>query len=101
MAETIWFVSRHMGAVEWARGRGIEVDHLVAHLDPEDVGMGDTVIGSLPVHLVAEICARGARYLHLSLDLPPELRGRELSSDDMNVCNARLEEYEVREIPSQ
>ena len=96
MGERVWFVSRHSGAVAWAARRGIAVDRRVAHLDPAEVAAGDTVIGTLPVHLAAEICARGARYLHLSLDLPPDMRGRELSADDMERCHARLEEYEVR-----
>ncbi|MDX8402659.1 MAG: CRISPR-associated protein Csx16 [Mariprofundaceae bacterium] len=95
---TTWFVTRHTGAVEWAARQGIAVDRQVAHLDPAQVAAGDTVMGSLPVHLAAEVCARGARYLHLSIDLPPELRGRELSADEMAACNARLEAYEVRRI---
>ncbi len=97
---TVWFVSRHAGAVEWAERRGIGVDRLVSHLDPTDIRPGDTVIGTLPVHLAAEVCARGARYLHLSLDLPPEMRGRDLSADDMDACNARLEEYGIQRVHS-
>ncbi len=95
MAETVWFVSRHPGAVEWAARHGIAVDRRVEHLDLEEVEPGDTVIGTLPVHLAAEVCARGARYVHLSLDLPPDLRGRELSVDELNACHARLEEYRI------
>lgn len=95
---TTWFVSRHPGAVAWAARRGIGVDRRLAHLDVAMVRPGDTVIGTLPVHLAAEVCARGARYLHLSLDVPPEARGRELTADDMERFGARLEEYEVRRV---
>ncbi|RMH50795.1 MAG: CRISPR-associated protein Csx16 [Zetaproteobacteria bacterium] len=95
---TVWFVSRHRGAVAWAARHGIIVDRLVAHLDPDEVAAGDTVIGTLPVHLAARVCARGGRYLHLSLDIPPELRGHELSADDMDSCRARIEPYEVRRV---
>ena len=56
---------------------------------------GDVVIGTLPIHIAAEVHARGARYMHLSLDLPPALRGRELSAEQMNRARARLEEYRV------
>ena len=59
---------------------------------------GDVVIGTLPVHIVAEICARGGRYLHLTLDVPPQARGRELTADDMERFGARLEEYEVKRL---
>ena len=54
---------------------------------------GDTVIGTLPVNLVARVCARGGRYLHLSLDLPAEARGRELTADELERYGARLEAY--------
>ncbi|BBD76984.1 CRISPR-associated protein Csx16 [Hydrogenophilus thermoluteolus] len=92
---TIWFVSRHPGAVAWAARQGLKVDRQVAHLDPDEVQAGDTVIGTLPVHLAAQVCARKARYLHLSLDLPPEARGLELSADDLERYGARLEAYHI------
>jgi len=97
---TTWFVSRHHGAVEWARRQGFEVDRVVPHLQPEMIESGDVVIGSLPVNLAAEVCARGGRYCHLSLCLPAELRGCELSADDLEVLGARVEMYRVERIES-
>ena len=94
------FVSRHPGAVEWARRTSLTVDVWVAHLDVAKVGAGDTVIGSLPPHLAAEVCARGARFLHLRLDIPAEWRGRELSADELEMAGARLEEYFVERKPA-
>lgn len=93
---TTWFVSRHPDAREWARQEGIAVDTVAAHLDPAQIAAGDTVIGSLPVNLAAEICAQGARYLHLSLELPFELRGRELTVAEMRECGAKIEEFTVQ-----
>ncbi len=92
---TIWFITRHGGARDWAVRQGLAIDRLVEHLDPEKVQTGDTVIGSLPVNLAARVCAQGARYLHLAMELPPRLRGRELTADDMDACGARLEEYHI------
>lgn len=92
---TTYFVTRHPGAIEWAARQGLAVDHQVAHLDPATVKPGDTVIGTLPVHLAARVCARRARYLHLCLDLPPELRGQELSADQLDSCRPRLEAFIV------
>jgi len=89
-------VTRHPGARAWLRRQGVAVDRIVEHLDLDQVEAGDTVIGTLPVHLAAEVCRRGARYLHLVLDLPPEARGRELSAEDMERYGARLAPYEVR-----
>ncbi len=95
---TTWFVTRHPGAVEWAQRKGLPIDQQVAHLTPESIRAGDTVIGILPVHLVAQLCARGARYLNLSLDLPAEARGRELSAEELERYGARLEAFEVRAV---
>lgn len=95
---TIFFVSRHPGAHDWAAAQGIEVDAVIAHLDVAQVRAGDVVIGSLPVNLAAEVCARGGRYLHLSLDLPAEARGSELTAEAMRRYGARVEEYRVERI---
>ena len=93
---TTLFVSRHPGAVEWARRHGLAVDAWAIHLDVAKVGAGDTVIGSLPLHLAAEVNRRGARFLHLTLDIPAEWRGRELSADELEVAGARLKEFFVK-----
>ncbi|WP_374617059.1 CRISPR-associated protein Csx16 [Thauera aminoaromatica] len=92
---TTWFVTRHPGAIEWARRRGLHIDRKISHLTLEEISPGDTVIGILPVHLAAQVCARGAHYLNLSLDLPAEARGRELSADELDACGARLEAYAI------
>ena len=92
---TTWFVTRHPGALDWARTKGITYDRHVIHLDPAEVPPGDTVIGSLPVNLAAEVCERGVRYFNLSLDLPARLRGRELEATTLDECGARIEEYRI------
>lgn len=92
---TTYFVSRHPGATDWAAEEGIHVDAFVEHLDPDGIRDGDTVIGSLPVNLAALVCRRGARYLHLSLELTPDQRGRELTAEEMRGCGARIEVFRV------
>lgn len=98
---TTFFVTRHPGALDWAAAQGIAFDRHIPHLDPQEVGAGDTVIGSLPVHLAAAVCARGARYLNLSLDLPAKLRGRELDAATLDECAARVEEYLVTAVENR
>ncbi len=103
---TTWFVTRHAGARDWAARRQLSVDRLITHLDADAIGTitaGDLVIGSLPVNLVAEVCLRGGRYLHLSLRVPEAMRGRELSADDLDHLGATLQEYRVDAVvgPSQ
>lgn len=95
---TVWFVSRHSGAVEWAKRQGLRVDRLVDHIDIEQVQAGDTVIGTLPINLAAEVCQRGARFFNLSLNLPPEARGKELSAEDLERFAARIEEYRINRV---
>lgn len=92
---TIWLVTRHPEAVEWAKRQKILVDRWVEHLDVEQVRSGDVVIGTLPIHLAASVCERGARFINLSLDVPQHARGRELSADDMEYFQAKLEEYRI------
>lgn len=92
---TTYFVTRHPGATEWASQQGIEIDHRIDHIDPAIIERSDTVIGSLPVNLAAKVCQRGGRYFHLSIDIPREIRGKELTVEDMSRCNTRLEEFVV------
>jgi CRISPR-associated protein Csx16 len=94
------FVTRHPGAVEWCARQGIAVDRTVEHLELAEVQPGDVVIGTLPVHVVAEVCSRGARYLHLALELPAEQRGRELTAEEMVRFGARLVEHRVESVSS-
>ena len=94
------FVTRHPGAVEWARRRGITAE-MIDHLDEDTIARlrpGDIIMGVLPVSVAAQICARGGRYLHLTMNIPPEARGRELTADDMERYGARLEEYSIQPV---
>ncbi len=95
---TIYFVTRHSGAVEWAAIQGIKAER-VTHLDVEKtVNPGDTVLGTLPVSVVAQVCAKGGHYFHLDVNTPQSERGRELTADEMEEYGAKLEEYVVRKI---
>jgi CRISPR-associated protein Csx16 len=92
-----YFITRHPGAIEWAREQGLCIDQQIAHLDIDLIQSGDTVIGSLPVNLAAEVCKKGATYIHLSLTLPAYWRGQELSAAQMTECGARLTPFQVTE----
>jgi CRISPR-associated protein Csx16 len=98
-AMTIFFVSRHPGALRWIQDHGIAFDRHLPHLSMEEVRPGDTVIGSLPVNLAAEVCARGATYRHLSLKIAADDRGRELSAEELQQYDACLETCFVEKRP--
>lgn len=98
---TTWFITRHPGALKWADHTGLAFDCHCTHLDPAGVQPGDTVIGTLPVHLAAAVCRQGVRYLHLSLDISASGRGRELDADQLAACHPRLESYAVTLLPTE
>ena len=58
---TSYFVSRHPGALAWAPEEDIQADRRIEHLTVDLIQRGDVVIGTLPINLVAEVCARGGR----------------------------------------
>ena len=91
---TIWIVTRHKGALDWLARRGI-TGEAVTHLDAAGLRRGDAAIGNLPMHVAAAVCAKGARFLTIELDLPAEARGRELSAEEMETYGASLVEYRV------
>ncbi|MFZ5834780.1 MAG: CRISPR-associated protein Csx16 [Pseudomonadota bacterium] len=97
---TIYLVTRHPGAADWAMAQGHGDAAIIDHLDTGLVQPGDIVLGTLPVNLAADVCQRGGRYFHLSLLLPQELRGHELSAAEMNSLGAKLVEYVVEEVRS-
>ncbi len=92
---TTYFISRHSGAINWAKQQGIAIDKQQEHLNTSQLQAGDIIIGTLPINLIAEVCQKGGRYLHLSMDLPAEARGKELTPEEMVSYNARLEEYKA------
>jgi CRISPR-associated protein Csx16 len=93
-----YLITRHPGAKLWAEEEGITVDAQLDHLEVDRVQDGDIVIGSLPVNLAAAVCSRGGRYFHLSLELPQEWRGRELTPENMRRFGAQLEEFKVNKL---
>lgn len=98
MSRTI-FVTRHAGALEWARRRDIAAE-IVPHLDPAALSAGDVVIGTLPIHIVAQLCAKGVRYRHLAMEIPQDERGKDIGAEDMERFGARLEDFYAYERPA-
>ncbi|MGL6260391.1 CRISPR-associated protein Csx16 [Vibrio sp. WXL210] len=91
---TIYFVSRHKATIAWARSQHLEVTQWLTHLEDVDTLMpGDTVIGTLPINIVASLCEKGITYIHFSLQLPESMRGVELDLDQITKCQPRLTQY--------
>jgi CRISPR-associated protein Csx16 len=92
-----YFVTRHRGAVSWAAQSGTKARKIeMENFDAAVLHAGDVVMGTLPVHIAAQVNARGAHYWHLTMDIPVEFRGQELTADQMRAFGARLEEFRVQ-----
>ena len=96
---TIYFVTRHSGALHWAALSNLKFDVHVEHLhDMDALHAHDVVIGTLPINMVYALNQKNIRYIHLSLQIPPELRGIELDASQLEACQATLEEFMVQKI---
>lgn len=96
---TTYFVTRHDGALEWAKASNVYFDMHLTHLgDDMSLQVGDVVIGTLPINIVAKINQMGVRYFHLSLEIPVDLRGVELSHEQLLACQASLQEFFVKRL---
>lgn len=95
-----YVVTRHKGALDWLNQQTITIDDHLIHLDPNQLQRGDTVIGNLPVPMVAELTERGIHYWHLSFEVPFELRGVELSAEQLNQLGICLKCYQVQPCPT-
>ena len=83
-------VTRHPALVEFLREQGI-VGEVVSHAT-EDTVKGKHVFGVLPMRL-ASLCGR---FTEVSLTVPAELRGKELTLEDIKGLNPTLTEWVVR-----
>jgi CRISPR-associated protein Csx16 len=90
------FVGRHSGAMQWMHLQGVHIDEFVSSLDVSQIERGDAIYGTLPLHLIAALHRRGASFTHISLDIPEEYRGKELSAEQMIQFGAKLENVTVQ-----
>ena len=86
-------VTRHPALVEYLRSIGLvpEDARIIEHATPEDVA-GAHVIGVLPLRLAE----RAWLVTEVPLDIPPELRGRELTLAEVRQFAGEPVQYVVR-----
>lgn len=61
----------------------------------DEVADGDMVLGTLPLHLAADVCAKGAVFYFLQLTQELSGRGSEYTADEMVCMGARLRRFDV------
>lgn len=97
-------VSRHPGAQKWlvaeAQARDWAPVQVVEHLDTDGWQYADRVAGTLPLPLIAILCAAGVPVWQLDLSLDRACRGQDLSAQQMVARGARLRQIRV-EFPEE
>lgn len=89
-------VTRHPGALDWLQKHHPELGEadVVSHASADQI-TGVRVVGVLPIDLAA-LCGE---YWHLSMEVPPEYRGKELSCEDMERFGCSIRRYSIEVAP--
>ncbi|MFT6331660.1 MAG: CRISPR-associated protein Csx16 [Bermanella sp.] len=86
-----YFVSRNLATQKWAQENALGVDHWLSHIsDITQFIPGDVVIGTLPIPLAAALHKIQVSYIHFSIQVPAELRAKELSDEQLLHCSPKL-----------
>lgn len=92
-----FFVSRHRGAMKWLQ-RQVNATEVVELDEIDDLSRfraSDRVFGVLPLEVAAALCDRGVAVHAISVRVPRDWRGRELSVRELALLGARLVRYTV------
>ena len=89
-------VTRHQALVEYLRCKNaVAVDvEVIAHITSPEQVAGKVVAGVLPLHLAAAAEA----IVNVQLNLPPDLRGVELTLEQVEQYAAGIQAYRVEEL---
>ena len=85
-------ITRHKGLVEYLAQQGLK-GTVVSHASEQDV-TGRDVIGVLPLRLA---CLTQS-FIEVSLTIPLELRGVEMTLEQIYSCKPVLQEYVIKKI---
>lgn len=86
-------VTRHETLVEYFSNMGITFDKVIAHATAEDVTDND-VYEILPLHLAS----LANTVTTIGMNLPVEMRGKELSLSDIETYFTGMSTYQIKKI---
>ena len=86
-------VTRHEALVEYFKELGIKFDKVISHATEEDV-RGNDVYGVLPLHLAS----LADTVTTVDMNLPAEMRGKELSLTDIETYFTGMSTYQIKKI---
>jgi len=87
-------VSRHKGTIDYLKKRYPNAE-VVNHIDDPKKFKDSLIIGNLPLHMVSEVLKNGNRFVMVSLDIPRELRGKELNESELKEY---IKLYEIKKL---
>lgn len=87
-------VTRHKGLVEYLEKKGISAP-VISHVENPDSLNGKIVAGVLPLN----IAARCAEVIEVELEIPSNLRGKELDYETMLPLVRGISSYKVIKTP--
>ncbi|MHA1325541.1 MAG: CRISPR-associated protein Csx16 [Candidatus Helarchaeota archaeon] len=94
----ITIITRHPATQEIiAKLLGSKKTVVVPHWDGNLDSLGEEVVGVLPLPMIKQILDSGRKFYLFALNpVPQEMRGKELSEDDIRNIGFKL--YEVRDV---
>lgn len=92
-----YLVSRHPATIAFLQAYSpYPIDAVVTHLDIDHIKPSDRVIGTLPINKVIEVIEKGAQYYHFALEVTAEMRGKELTAEQLDNLHKRLIHCDIR-----
>jgi len=93
--KNIVVVSRHKGTIDYLKSKLGDVQ-VIEHLTSvEQIPKNSVVIGNLPINMIEEVIKRGNEFILVTLDIPKELRGKDL---DVNEVKKYVKFYKVKKL---
>ncbi len=85
---TLFIISRHLATIDFlveVLGKWEDNVVILEHLDDVNrIPMMAKVAGNLPIHMIADLVnKRRCTFYYVSIDVPKELRGKELDIEDL------------------
>ena len=94
-------VSRHEATVNYLKKRFPDAE-VVGHLSDPVAYKDCLIIGNLPIHMIAELLQNNNRFVLVALNVPPEMRGKELREEKLKkfakfieIKKIEIEEFKI------
>ena len=70
----------------------------MSHIYGHEPKKGDTVVGVLPIAMIARLQAASVCCISVELSIPAHLRGKELSATEFNQLKPTLKIYHIADV---